>query len=124
MFKLDLRKAEETDQIAIIRWIIDKRNFRKTYTSTSFYYAKAFDCVDRNKLWNSSTDGNTRPLTCLLTNLCTGQEAIVRTNMVQQAGSKLGEKYLKAVYCHSAYSTYMQSTSCKMLGWMNHKLES
>ena len=39
-------------------------------------------------------------------------------------GSKLGEEYDKAVYCHPAYLTYMQSTSCKMLGWMNHKLES
>ena len=42
----------------------------------------------------------------------------------QQAGSKLGKEYLKAVYCHPAYLTSMQSTSCKMLGWMNHKLDS
>ena len=40
------------------------------------------------------------------------------------SGSKLGKEYDKVVYCHPAYSTYMQSTSCKMLGWMNHKLES
>ena len=39
-------------------------------------------------------------------------------------GSKLGKEYDKAVYCHSSYLTYMQSTSCEMLGWMNHKLES
>ena len=37
---------------------------------------------------------------------------------------KIGKEYVKAVYCHPAYLTYMQSTSCKMLGWMNHKLES
>ena len=42
----------------------------------------------------------------------------------QQTGSKLGKKYVKAVYCHLADSTYMQSTSCEMLGWMKHKLES
>jgi len=42
----------------------------------------------------------------------------------QLTGSKLGKEYVKAVYCHSAYLTYMQNTSCKMLGWMNHKLES
>ena len=42
----------------------------------------------------------------------------------QQTGSKLGKEYVKAVYCHPAYLTYMQSTSCEMLGWMNHKLES
>ena len=42
----------------------------------------------------------------------------------QNTGSKLGKEYIEAVYCHPAYSTYMQSTSCEMLGWMNHKLES
>ena len=43
--------------------------------------------------------------------------------MEQQTGSKLGRAY-KAVYCHPAYLTYTQSTSCEMLGWMHHKLES
>ena len=42
----------------------------------------------------------------------------------QQTGSKLGKEYIKAVYCHPAYLTYMQNTSCKMLGWRKHKLES
>ena len=45
-------------------------------------------------------------------------------DLKQLSGSKLGKEYDKAVYCHSAYLTYMQSTSCEMLGWMNHKLES
>ena len=45
-------------------------------------------------------------------------------DMEQQTGFKLGKEYVKAVYCHPACLTYMQSTSCKMLGWMNHKLES
>ena len=45
-------------------------------------------------------------------------------DMEQQTASKLGNKYIKAVYCHSAYLTYMQSTSWEMLGWMKHKLES
>ena len=45
-------------------------------------------------------------------------------DMEQQTGSKLGKEYIKAAYCHPAYSTYMQSTSCEMLGWMRHKLES
>ena len=45
-------------------------------------------------------------------------------NMEQQTGSKLGKEYVKAVYYHPAYLTYMQSTSCKMMGWMKHKLES
>ena len=45
-------------------------------------------------------------------------------DMEQQAGSKLGKEYISAVYGHLAYLTYMQSTSCEMSGWMNHKLES
>ena len=44
--------------------------------------------------------------------------------MEQLTGSKLGKEYVKAVFCHLAYLTYMQSTSPKMPGWMNHKLES
>ena len=44
--------------------------------------------------------------------------------MEQKIGSKLGKEYIKAIYCHPAYLTYMQSTSCKMPGWMKHKLES
>jgi len=45
-------------------------------------------------------------------------------DMEQQTGFKLGKEYIKAVYCHPAYLTYMQSTSCEVLGWMMHKLES
>ena len=45
-------------------------------------------------------------------------------DMEHQIGSKLGKEYVKAVYCHPDYLTYMQSTSCKMLDWMKHKLES
>ena len=63
-------------------------------------------------------------LTCLLRNLYAGQEATVITNMEQQTGSKLEKEYIKAVYCHQAFLTDMQSTSCKMLGWTKHKVES
>ena len=45
-------------------------------------------------------------------------------DMEQQTGFRLGKEYVKAVYCHPAYLTSMQSTSCEMLGWMTHKLES
>ena len=45
-------------------------------------------------------------------------------DMEQQTGSKLGKEYVKVVYCHPVYLTYMQSTSCEMPGWMKHKLES
>ena len=48
----------------------------------------------------------------------------VELDMEQQTGCKLGKEYFKAIYCHPAYLTYMQSTSWKMLGWKKHKLES
>ena len=48
----------------------------------------------------------------------------LESDMEQQTGSKLGKEYVKAVYCHPAYLIYMQRTSCEMLGWLNHKLES
>ena len=56
-------------------------------------------------------------LICLLRNVYAGQEA-TELDMEQQTGSKLGKEYVKAVYFHPAYLTYMQSTSCIMLGWM------
>ena len=48
----------------------------------------------------------------------------LESDMEKQTGSKLGKEHLKAVYCHPAYLSYMQSTSCEMPDWMNHKLES
>ena len=45
-------------------------------------------------------------------------------DMEQQTGSNLGKEYVKSIYCHPAYLTSMQSTSCEMLDWMKHKLES
>ena len=52
-----------------------------------------------------------------------GQEA-TELDMEQQTGSKLGKEYIKAVYCHYVYFTYIRSTSYEMLGWMIHKLKS
>ena len=52
------------------------------------------------------------------------KEQQLEPDMEQWTSSKLGKEYVKAVYCYSAYLTYMQTTSCKMLGWMKHKLES
>ena len=52
------------------------------------------------------------------------KEQQLEPDMEQQTSSKSGKEYVKAVYCHPAYLTYMQSTSCKIPGWMKHKLES
>ena len=79
MFKL--RKGRGTrDQMANSCWIMEKaREFQKNIYFCFIDYAKAFDCVDHNKLENSERDGNTRPPDCLLRNLYAGQEATVRT---------------------------------------------
>ena len=62
--------------------------------------------------------------TCLLKNLYAGQEATLRTGHGTMDWFQLGKEYFKAVYCHPAYLTSMQSISCEMLGWMKYKLES
>ena len=64
------------------------------------------------------------PSSCFLRNLYAGQEATVRTGHGTTDWFQIGKEYVKAVYCHPAYLTYMQSTSCEMPGWVNHKLES
>ena len=108
------RKGRGTrDQIANIHQIIDKvREFQKNIHFCFIDYARAFDCVDHNKLWKILKEiGIPVHLTCLLRNLYAGQEATVRMDMEQQTGSKLGKEYVKAVYCHPAYLICMQSTS-------------
>ena len=76
-------------------------------------YAKAFDCVDDNKLWKILQEmGTPDNLTCLLRNLYAGQEATVRTGHgTSDWFHILGKEYSKPIYCQPAYLTYMQSTS-------------
>ena len=67
--------------------------------------------VDHNKLWKILQEiGIPDHLTCLLRNLYAGQEQQLELDMEQQTGSKLGKEYIKAVYCHPAYLSYMHST--------------
>ena len=81
----------------------------------------AFDYVDHNKLWEILKEmGKPDHLTCFLRNLYAGQEETVRTGH----GTTDWFQIRKGVYCHPAYLTYMQSTSCEMLDWMKQKLES
>ena len=75
-------------------------------------YAKAFDCVDHNKLWKILKEMDIPDhLTCLLRNLYAGQEATVRTGHGTTDWFQKEKEYVKAVLCHPAYLTYMQSTS-------------
>ena len=119
--KLVLGKAEE---IANIHWIMKKaRDFQKNIYFCFINYTKAFDCVDHNKLWKIFKDMEISDhLSCLLRSLYAGQ--VTELDIKQQISSKSGKEYIKAVYCHSAYLTYMQSTSCESPGWMKQKLES
>ena len=106
-------------------WIIKKaREFQKNIFFCFIGCAKAFDCVHYNKLWKILKEMRIPEyITCLLRNLYACQES-TELDMEQQTGSKLGKEYIRAVYCHPAYLTYMQSTSCEMPGWMKHKLDS
>ena len=80
--------------------------------------------MEHNKLWKILKEMDIPDhLTCLLRNLYAGQEA-TELIMEQWTGSKLRKEHVKAVYCHPAYLTYMQSKSCKFPDWMKHKLES
>ena len=108
------RKGRGTrDQIANICWIIKKaKEFQKNIYFCFIDYAKAFDCVDINKLWKIFQEmGIPDLLTCLLRNLYAGQEATVRIGHGTADGSKSGKEYAKAVYCYPVYLTHMQSTS-------------
>ena len=122
----DFRKVRgNRDQIANTRWIIEKaREFQKNIYFCLIDYAKAFDCVDHNKLWKILKEmGIPDHLTCLLRNLYASQEE-TELNVEQRSSSKLGKEYSKTIYCHPAYLTSMLSTSCKVPSWMKHKLES
>ncbi|MES9346198.1 reverse transcriptase family protein [Cutibacterium acnes] len=113
------------DQIANIHWIMEKaREFQKNIYFCFIDYAKAFGCVDHNKLWKILEEiGIPDHLTCLLSNLYAGQKA-VEPDMKQHTPSKLGKEYVKTIYCHPVYLTSMQSTSRETLDWKKHKLES
>ena len=101
-----------------------KQEFQKNIYFCSIDYAKVFVCVDHNKQWKILQEmGIPDHLTCLLRNLYIGQEETVRTGHGTTDWSQVG-KHVKVVYCNPTYLTYMQSTSCEMLGWMKHKLGS
>ena len=104
------------DQIAIIHWIIEKaREFQKTIYFCFIDCAKAFDCMDHNNFGKFLKEmGITDHLTCLLRNQYACQEATVRTGYGTMDWFKSGKQYVKAVYCHPAYLTYMQCTLCEM----------
>ena len=107
-------------------WIIEKaREFQKNIYFCFTGYTKAFDYVDHNKLWKILKEmGIPDHLTCLWETCMQDKKQQLEPYMEQRTGSKLGKEYIKAIYCHPAYLTYMQSTSWEMPGRLKHKLES
>ena len=104
-------------QIANIWWVIDKtREFQKNICFCFIDYAKAIDSVDHNfgkfsKRWEYQTTLHASWETCKQVN-----KQQLEPDMEQLTGSKLGKEYHNAVYCHLAYLTYIQNTSCKNAG--------
>ena len=121
------RKGRGTrDQIANICWIIEKaREFQKNVYFCLIDYTKAFDFMDHNKLWKFLKRWEYQITLPASWEICMQvKKQQLELDMEQQTCSKSGKEYVKAVYCHPAYWTSMQSTSWEMLGWMKHKLES
>ena len=114
------------DQIANIQWIIKKaREFQKNIYFSFIDYTKAFDCVDHNKLWKILKEMRIQDrLTCLLRNLCTGQEVTVRTGHGTtdwfQIGKGVHQGCVLSPCLFNLYAEYIM----RKLGWKKHKLES
>ena len=113
MFKLHLEKAEEPEIKLPTSTGTSKKHESSRKTSTSALLTTPMSLtVWITTNWKILKEmGIPDHLTGLLINLYASQEATVRTEHEQQTGSKSGKEYIKAVYCHPAYLTYMQSTS-------------
>ena len=115
MFKLVLEKADGSEiKLPTSAESLKKQEScrKKPSISSSLTMPKAFDSVDHNKLGKILKDmGIPDHLTCIFRNLYIGQEATVRTGHGTTDWFQIGKKYVKAVYCHPAYLTYMQRTS-------------
>ena len=119
MFKLVLEKAEI--KLLTSAGSSKKQEFQKNIYFCFIDYAKAFGCVDHNKLWKILKElGIADHLTCLLETCMQIRKQQLGLDMEQRTGSKLRKKLIKAVYGHFGYLTYMQSTSREMLGWIKH----
>ena len=127
MYKLDLKKAEELENKlpTFVGSQKKQENCRKTSTSVSLTTLKPLTVwitTNCGKFLKRHEYQTTLPAsweTCMQV-----KQQQVELDMKHQTGSKLGKEYVKAVYCHPAYLTSMQSTSWELVDWMKHKLES
>ena len=123
----DFRKGRGTrDQIANVRWIMEKaREFQKNIYFCFINYAKAFDCVNHNKLWKILKEmGIPHHLTCLLRNLYAGQEATVRTGHGTTDWFQVGKGVCQGCILSPCLFNFYEECICDTLGWRKHKLES
>ena len=127
MFEQDLEKAEEPE-IKLLTYVGSSKkqeSSRKISTSAWLTMSKPLtvwittNCGKFLKRWEHQTTWPASWEICVQV-----KKQQLKPDVEQQTGSKWGKKYIKAVYSHPAYLTYMQSTSYKMLDWMKHKLES
>ena len=127
MFKLDLEKAEESEIKLPTSVGSSKKQLssRKTATSASLTMLKPLTVwitTNCGKFWKRYKYQTTWPASWEICMQVKKQQ--LEPDMEQQTGSELGKEYVKAMYCHRAYLTFMQSTSSEMWGWKKHKLES
>ena len=127
MFKLDLEKAEEPEiKLPVsVESLKKQESSRKTSTSALLTMPKPLTVwitTNSGKLWKRREYQTTWPASWEICMQVKRQQ--LEPDMEQQTGYKSGKEFVKAVYCHPAYLTYMGSTSCDMTGWMKHKLES
>ena len=127
MFKLVLEKAEEPEIKLSTSAGSSKKQESSRNTSISALLTMpkpltVWITINCGKFWNRWEYQTTWPASWEICMQVKKQQ--LELDMEHQTGSKLGKEYIKAVYCHLTYLTYMQSTSWEMLGWMKHKLES
>ena len=117
MYQLVLEKAEESEMKLPTYAAPQKKQGNSKKISASMTMLKAFECVDHNKLRNILQEMRIADhITFLLKNLYAGQKTTVKTGHGTTEWFQTGKEYVKAVYCHPAYLTSMQSTSCEMPG--------
>ena len=126
MFKLVLEKAEEPEiKLSTSAESCKAREFQKNIYFCFIDYAKAFDCADHNKLCKILQEMGISDHLPASWEICMqARKQQLELDMEQQTGSKYKKEYVKAVYCHLACLTSMQSTSWEMLDCKKHKLES
>ena len=127
MFKLDLEKAEEPEiKLPTSAGSLKKQeSSTKTSTSALLTMPKPLTCVDHNKLWKILKRWEYETTWSASWEIYMQvKKQQLELDVEQQTGSKSGKENVKAVHCHPAYLTSMQSTSWEMPGWMKHKLQS